>query len=109
VDRWRRGLALVLGVVFILAGVAETVRVIRSGDGGLPFWFGSLCGGGTLILVGTFALRRRVWLSFSLTAVGCLAAAIATMWTIILPLAAGSLLTLALLRAMHASEPASST
>jgi hypothetical protein len=108
VERWRRALALVLGVIFIIAGMAETVRVIRSGDGGLPFWFGSLCGGGTLILVGTFALSRRVWLSFSLTAVGCLAVALATMWTIILPLSAALLLVLALLRAIHVREPASS-
>jgi hypothetical protein len=104
VDRWRRALALVLGVVFILLGIAETIRAIRSGDGGLPFWFGSLCVGGTLILVGTFALSRKVWLSFSLTAMGGLAAANATMWTIILPLLAALLLVLALLRAIQLSK-----
>jgi hypothetical protein len=108
VDGWRRRLALVLGIVFILDGIAETVRAIRSGDGGLLFWFGSLCGGGTLILVATFALSRRLWLSFSLTAVGCLAAAIATMWTLILPLLATLLLVLALLRAIHGIQPVSS-
>jgi hypothetical protein len=109
VDRWRRRLALLLGAVFILAGIAETVRAIRSGDGGIPFWFGSLCGGGTLILVGTFALSQRVWLSFVLTTVGCLAAAIATMWTIILPLLAVLLLVLALRWAIQVSEPAAPT
>jgi hypothetical protein len=97
-------LALVLGVVFILLGIAETVRAIRSGDGGLPFWFGSLCVGGALILIGTFALSRKVWLSFSLTAMGSLAAANATMWTIILPILAASLLVLALLQAIHLSK-----
>ena len=85
-DRWRRRLALVLGIVFILAGIAETARAIRSGDGGLAFWFGSLCGGGALILVGTFSLSRRRWLSFTLTALGCIAAATATMWTLVLAL-----------------------
>ena len=109
VDRWRRRLALLLGAVFILAGIAETVRALRSGDGGLPFWFGSLCGGGTLILVGTFALSRRVWLSFILTAVGCLAATIATMWTIILPLLSVLLVVLTLRWAVQASEPTAST
>jgi hypothetical protein len=104
VDKWRHALALVLGVVFILLGIAETVRAIRSGDGGLPFWFGSLCVGGVLILIGTFALSRNVWLSFSLTAAGSLAAANATMWTIILPLLAAVLLVLTLLRAVRASK-----
>jgi hypothetical protein len=104
VDKWRHVLALVLGVVFILLGIAETVRAIRSGDGGLPFWFGSLCVGGVLILIGTFALSWNVWLSFSLTAVGSLAAANATMWTIILPLLAAMLLVLTLLRAVRASK-----
>jgi type VI protein secretion system component VasK len=101
VDKWLRVLALVLGVVFILLGIAETVFAIRGGGGGVPFWFGSLCVGGVLILIGTFAISRRVWLSFSLTAVGSVAAANATMWTIILALLAAVLLLLALLRAIR--------
>jgi hypothetical protein len=60
--------------------------------------------GGALILIGTFALSRKVWLSFSLTAVGSLAAANATMWTIILPLLAVMLIVLALLRAIRESR-----
>jgi hypothetical protein len=78
------GLALGLGVVFIVAGLAETYRAVSSGDGGVVFWFGSLFGGGTLIIIGAFAVARRTWLSFSLTAIGCVAAANATMWTLIL-------------------------
>jgi hypothetical protein len=108
VDRWRHRLALVLGIIFILDGIAETIRAIRSGDGGIPFWFGSLCGGGTLILVATFALARRPWLAFCLTAIGCLAAATATMWTLVLPLFATLLLVLTLLRAIHGIQPARS-
>jgi hypothetical protein len=103
-DKSRRVLALVLGVGFILLGIAETVFAIRGGTGGWPFWFGSLCVGGALILIGTFALSRKVWLSFSLTAVGSLAAANATMWTIILPLLAVMLIVLALLRAIRESR-----
>jgi hypothetical protein len=69
----------------LVASVAETLRAIRSGDGGVPFWFGSLFGG-TLIIIGTFALTWKPWLSFSMTAIGCLAVANATMCTLILPL-----------------------
>jgi hypothetical protein len=104
VNKWRRVLALVLGVVFILLGIAETVFAIRGGGGGAPFWFGSLCVGGVLILIGTFAISGRVWLSFSLTAVGSLAAANATMWTIILPLLAAVLFFLALLGAIRGTR-----
>ena len=107
-DRWRRGLTLGLGVVFILAGLTETYRAVSSGDGGVVFWFGSLCGGGTLIIIGAFALARKTWLSFSLTAIGCLAGANATMWTLILRLLAATLLALALMRALQVSRQRSS-
>jgi hypothetical protein len=108
VDRGRRRLALVLGVVFILAGSAETGFAVRSGDGGVPFWFGSLLRRRRADTGWHVSLSRRRWLAFSLTAGGCLAAANATMWTIILPLLAALLLTLALLRAIHEIQPASS-
>ena len=37
---------ILLGGLLVAAGVAETVRLLRSGDGGLAFWFGTLVGGG---------------------------------------------------------------
>lgn len=43
--RWTRWAAIGLGVLLVAAGVAETVRLTRSGDGGLVFWFGTLVGG----------------------------------------------------------------
>jgi hypothetical protein len=107
VDRWRRRLALVLGIVFIVAGIFETIRAARSGDGGIPFWFGGLCGGGALILVATFALAGRRWLSFALTAAGCLTASLATAWTLFMPIFAIALLALALLHALKTTTPGS--
>ncbi|HEY6683138.1 MAG TPA: hypothetical protein VI030_09200 [Propionibacteriaceae bacterium] len=38
-EKWRRRLALTLGIAFILGGVAETARAFGSGDGGVLFWF----------------------------------------------------------------------
>ena len=55
-----------------------------------------------------FHQSRRRWLAFSLLAGGCLGAANATLWTIVLPLLATLLLILALLRAIHEIQPASS-
>ena len=92
-------LAVTLGCLFIVLGIAETVRAVRSGDGGIWFWFGSLVGGGTLIIWG-WSLRRR-WPGWSaaLVAVGSLAGSIATMWTLLVPLAAFTLITLVVLAA----------
>src|SRR5215218_1213656 len=46
-------LGVLVGSMFLLAGVLETFRVVMSGDGGVAFWFGSLIGGGALVLLGT--------------------------------------------------------
>jgi len=107
-EKATRWLALLLGVAFILDGIAETVRVVTSGDGGLAFWFLSLCGGGTLILIGMFVVNRP-WSSFALIAVGCLGATLATAWTIVMPLLTATLVTLALVRAGEASDAAAAS
>jgi hypothetical protein len=91
-------LAVFLGVLYIVAGIAETTRAIVTGDGGIPFWFGSLVGGGAMILLGALAFRHRLWLSVGLITVGCLAGAVATMWTLVIPLVALAVIVLALLR-----------
>jgi hypothetical protein len=43
------------------------------------------------------AFRHRPWLSFGLITVGCLAGAVATMWTLVIPLVALAVIVLALL------------
>ena len=80
-------LTVALGVLYIVAGIAETTRAIVSGDGGIPFWFGSLVGGGALILLG-HRLRRRQKPYVVLVTVGCLAGLLATMWTLVVPVIA---------------------
>jgi hypothetical protein len=92
-------LAVSLGCLFVALGIAETIRAVRSGDGGIWFWFGSLVGGGTLV-IGGWRLRRR-WPGWSaaLVAIGSLAGTIATMWTLVVPLAALTLVVLVVLAA----------
>jgi len=46
VGGWTWWFGLFLGGLLVAAGIAETVRLVRSGDGGLVFWFGTLVGGG---------------------------------------------------------------
>lgn len=87
-----------LAALYIVAGIAETTRAIITGDGGIPFWFGSLVGGGAMILLGAFGFRHRPRLSFGLITAGCLAGVLATMWTLVVPLVAVAVIILALLR-----------
>lgn len=105
-----RWLGIFLGVLLIAAGVAETVRLTRSGDGGFIFWFGTLVGGGTLILIGTMLRARSSRLGWPLVVTGSLLGILPTMWTIVVPLL---LLALAILTAREAAAeldpPAAST
>jgi len=98
-------LTVFLGLLYVVAGVAETTRAIVTGDGGIPFWFGSLVGGGAMILLGTLAFRHRPWLYRSLIAIGCLTGAIATLWTLVIPLLALVVIVLAVLRTGEEIDP----
>ena len=82
---WSWWLGLGLGVLLIAAGIAETVRVLRSGDGGLAFWLPTLVGGGLLVLGGTLLRPRRPIFGLVLTTIGCVAAILPTVWTVIVP------------------------
>lgn len=85
-ERWLRWLGLFLGGLLIVAGVAETIRLTTTGDGGLWFWFPTLVGGGALILAGTLMAPTRPALGAGLTVAGCLAGLLPTMWTLIVPM-----------------------
>ena len=94
---------IVMGALLVAFGVAETVRVLTSGDGGLAFWFGSLVGGGACVLAGTLLAQRHRRPSLWLTVVGCVAGALATAWTLVVPFL---LLTLVALRLSAERPPA---
>lgn len=83
---WVWWYGLFLGCLLLAAGVAETIRVVRSGDGGLLFWFGTLVGGGVLVLAGTLLLPRRPGHGFVLITVGCVAGLLPTAWTVVVPM-----------------------
>jgi hypothetical protein len=85
VHRWSWWFGLGLGGLLVAAGIGETVRLVRSGDGGFLFWFPTLVGGGLLVLGGTLLRPRRPILGFVLTTVGCVAAILPTAWTVIVP------------------------
>ena len=76
---------ILVGGLLLAAGTAETVRLVRSGDGGFAFWFGTLVGGGILVLIGTLLLPRRPVAGWVITTIGCIAAILPTMWTVVVP------------------------
>ncbi|WP_328994847.1 hypothetical protein OG394_10065 [Kribbella sp. NBC_01245] len=93
---WTRRLGVFLGAIYLLFGVLETIRVFTSGGGGLVFWFGSLVGGGTLVLLGTLGLRSRPTSALGAVILGAFTATLATAWTLVLPLLALLLIILRL-------------
>lgn len=56
---WIWWYGLFVGGLLVAAGVAETVRLVSTGDGGFWFWFPTLVGGGALVIAGTLLLARR--------------------------------------------------
>ena len=100
--RRTRWLGFGLGTLLLVLGAAETVRVVRSDDGGLAFWFGTLVGGGALVLAGTLLADRRPRLSVVTTTTGCVAGILPTMWTVVVPLL---LVTLVVLRLRPSAAP----
>jgi hypothetical protein len=74
-----------LGSLLVVAGIAETVRLLRTGDGGLWFWLPTLVGGGALVIAGTLVLSRSPGLGRVLTCSGCVLGILPTMWTLIVP------------------------
>ena len=83
--RWTWWFGLTLGGLLVVAGIAETVRLVRTGDGGFWFWFPTLVGGGALVVAGTLLLSHSPTLGFALTTVGALAGILPTMWTLVVP------------------------
>ena len=90
-------LTVVLGLLYLAAGIAETSRAVVGGDGGVAFWFGSLVGGGSLVLAGR-VLWNRPAISCALVVTGSAVGAVATMWSLLVPAFAATVVVLVILR-----------
>jgi hypothetical protein len=102
--RWS---GIVLGVTYVLLGIAETIRLFVTGDGGFFFWFGTLVGGGTLVLLG--ALPRQVVRGDRRLIAVLLGAALgipATAWTLLVPALAITVIVLTLTSMTNPADPA---
>ena len=98
-----------LGFTYVLLGVAETVRLIVTGDGGLLFWFGTLVGGGTLLLLGALPSQgARDSRRLAAVLVGAALGVPATVWTLVMPLVAVTVAVLTVMSLPDAADPAHS-
>jgi hypothetical protein len=99
-----------VGIVFIVLGVVEVAVRVLSSDPidtqAVVYWFVALCGGGTLVLLGGFAISRPGWALASVV-IGCLMGMIATIWTVLLPVAALALVVLSILQVGKSDQPPS--
>jgi len=93
-DKLTRRLGAVLGIGFIVFGLVESGIALAGQDNIVFFWFPALCGGGVLILLGLFKVLDPGWASIGLVTVGAFAGALATIWTVIVPLLAVALVVL---------------
>ena len=87
-----------LGVTYFVLGLVESTIAVRGTDPIFFFWFPALCGGGALILTGTFKLVRPPMLSTGLVTAGALAGGLATAWTIVGPILSITLIVLRISR-----------
>ena len=101
------GLAWIVGLSFILLGLVEVMTRLLSGEPvdlvALAWWSAALCGGGILVLLGSFVITRP-GVSAACVFIGCLTGIVATAWTVVVPLLAMGLLVL---RMLGAPEPRS--
>ena len=108
--RAARWLARGVGIVFIALGVVEVAVRVLSSDPidteAVVYWFVTLCGGGTLVLLGSFVITRPGW-ALAAVVIGCLMGMIATVWTVLLPVAALALVILSILQIGKPDLPAS--
>lgn len=82
---WTRRLSLLLGGLYAVACVAETVAHL---DGGLAFWFGTLFVASVLVLAGTLRPTTNPFVSGCLVALGAALGMVPTAWTVVVPLLA---------------------
>ena len=95
-------LTLGLALLYLAAGIAESVQALSDPEGNLWFWFGTLIGGGALILAGLAVPSRHPNVGRTLICVGSMMGVLATTWTIVVPLIAVTVVVLNLQKPMSA-------
>ena len=104
-------LGAILALAYLAGAVLGAVLVDWDDDGGdtdRAFWMIFLLGGCVLLVAGLVLAARSRWLAAVLIVLGAVAGAIATFWTIVVPLAVIALVVLTIMwarRSETATEP----
>ena len=95
-------LGAITGVAYVLAGLITGLWPSfwdDSGTGDRIVWIGLLVGGGVLLLAGLRMSARSPWPAAILISLGALAGALATFWTVVVPIVAITLVVLSIMYA----------
>ena len=103
--RLTRALTVGLGVLYVVVGVAVTVEAVSSDEDVMWSWWGTIVGGGVLVLVGAAVTSRHPNVGRGLVCVGSLLGIPVTMWTIVVPLLAVIVVLLTVWEHMTTAHP----
>jgi hypothetical protein len=103
--RLTRILTLGLGVLYVVVGVAETIQEVSSDEDVMWSWWGTIVGGGVLVLVGAAVTSRHPNVGRGLVCVGSLLGIPVTMRTIVVPLLAVIVVLLTVWEHMTTAHP----
>ncbi|HXG75417.1 MAG TPA: hypothetical protein VNJ53_02475 [Gaiellaceae bacterium] len=103
-----RGLVLALSLLYLTAAAAGALWIDFDTTRDLVFWLVFLCAGAALMLAGQLALPVSTWPSALLVSLGAAAGGLPLFWTILVPIAAATVMacSIALARAGSGSAPA---
>lgn len=102
-------LAGLLAAAYLLGAILGAALIDWDDDGGdsdRAFWIVFLLVGALLLVAGLFTGARSRWLAAALLSIGAVIGAIATFWTIIIPIAAIALIVLSVLWARRPATAA---
>ena len=103
--RLTRALTVGLGVLYVVVGVAETVEDVSSDQDVMWSWWGTIVGGGVLVLVGAAVTSRHPNVGRGLVCVGSLLGIPVTMGTIVVPVLAVLVVLLTVWEHMTTTHP----
>lgn len=103
--RLTRILTLGLGVLYVVVGVAETIEEVSSDEDVMWSWWGTIVGGGVLVLVGAAVTSRHPNVGRGLVCVGSLLGIPVTMRTMVVPLLAVIVVLLTVWEHMTTAHP----
>lgn len=100
-----RNLVLTLSALYLLAAIAGAVLLDFDTTRSVVVWFGFLCSGAVLMLIGQLASNYPGRVSALLVSIGAVLGGLPLIWTIIIPVAVATVIACSLALARQSSVP----